>query len=430
MATTQSDISTAGLERTLSFPLLAALTGRRARRFSMGTHIPDGPLAFTSAHDPMPLSELEQLLLLTSVAGNTGWHYAIIRNPRYAPHLSNYAGAAGGRTFPSAAGFHTTELFYTDDDGVYFFPTRDAPALAERDDDGSFDLAELVEAHRSRIVKLASGRIDLPQAEPHMEGHNTWCVNAPGSTLLIPVGDLAQHHLLALCYLTQNGYCIYDDAHGERIPGLERFSHLVAVDDPYPLTFVEQLSLTELTVELGTSCYAGALVLQAMGLGGWMFDGINPLSVLGASADAGVSGLGFRYDEDERWALPNPTGLAGVFEAHCPPRFPDMRAAVEAVVSRKWRSGGPFNAETPGPWRDSPRVRGAAEVHSEEFKECVALQAQYVLDRFGKFPATVPSVHVLMYLQAHHLDLDFYDQHFEPGAYLRTHAEHMRSWHA
>jgi hypothetical protein len=143
-----------------------------------------------------------------------------------------------------------------------------------------------------------------------------------------------------------------------------------------------------------------------------------------------VAGLGFRYDEDERWAVPNVTGLAGVFEAHCPPRFPDMRAAVEAVASRKWRTGGPFNAGTPGPWRDSPRVRGAAQVHSDEFKECVALQAQYVLDRFGKFPGTVPSVHVLMYLQAHHLDLDFYDHHFEPGAYLRTHAEHMRNWHA
>ena len=40
------------------------------------------------------------------------------------------AGAAAGRTFPSAAGFHTVELFFTDDSGVYFFPTRDAGALA------------------------------------------------------------------------------------------------------------------------------------------------------------------------------------------------------------------------------------------------------------------------------------------------------------
>lgn len=425
-----SDAGPIGLERALSFPLLAALTGRRARRFALGATIPDGPLAFTSAHDPVPLSKLEQLLLLCAMSGNTGWHYAIMRNARYAPHLSNYAGAAGGRTYPSAAGFHTSELFYTDDDGVYVFPTRDAPALAERGDDGTLDLAAFVEAHRSRITKLADGRLDVPQEERHMEGHNTWCVNAPGSTLLIPVGDLAQHHVLVLCYLTQNGYCIFDDVHRQAIPGIERFAHLVAVDDPYPLSFVEQLSLTELTVELATACYAGALLLQAMGLGGWMFDGINPLSVLGASGDENVRGLGFRFDHDEeRWPLPNPTGLAGVFEGHCPPHVSDMRAAVEAVAERKFGVGGPFNKKTPGPWKASSRVRASAQTHSEEFKECVALQAQYVFDRFGKFPGTVPSIHVLMYLQAHHLELDFYDEHFSPGAYLDTHADHMETWH-
>jgi hypothetical protein len=417
-----------GLERALSFPLLAALTGRRARRFPLGASIPDGPLEFSSSHDPMPLSELEQHLLLTAAAGNTGWHYAIIRNARYAPHLSNYAGAAGGRTFPSAAGFHTTELFYTDDDGVYFFPTRDAPAQGERNADGSLDVDALVAAHRSRVRKLADGRLDLPREEPYIEGHNTWCVNTPGSTLLIPVGDLAQHHVLVLCYLVQNGYCIFDDVNGQKIPGIERFSKLVDVDEPYPLSFVEQLSLAELTVELATSCYAGALTLQAMGLGGWMFDGIDPFSMLGAAGDD-VRGLGFRYDVDERRPLPNVTGLPGVLEGHCPPHFPDMRAAVESVAERKFGAGGPFNKETPGAWKDSAKVRGAAEVHSEEFKECVALQAQYTYDTFGKFPGTVPSIHVLMYLQAHHLELDFYDQHFEPGAYLSTHADHMRDWH-
>src|SRR3712207_6763915 len=81
----------------LEFPLLAALTGRRSRRFAVGDIIPDGPLAFTSRHQPMPLSEIERLLVLSAAGGNTGWHYMITRNPRYAPHLSNYSMAAGGR---------------------------------------------------------------------------------------------------------------------------------------------------------------------------------------------------------------------------------------------------------------------------------------------------------------------------------------------
>ena len=76
---------------------------------------------------------------------------------------------------------------------------------------------------------------------------------------------------------------------------------------------METYSITECTAELSTSSYAGMLMLQAMGLGGWMFDGIDRYTFLGASGDPEVPGLGFRYDTDERWPLPNPTGLPGVF---------------------------------------------------------------------------------------------------------------------
>ena len=99
------------LQELLQFPFVDALFGRRSRRFFRGAEVPDGPVAFKSRHEPLPLTELEKLLILTAVGGNTGWHHAITRHDRYAPHLSNYAGAAGGRTFPSAAGFHTSEIF-------------------------------------------------------------------------------------------------------------------------------------------------------------------------------------------------------------------------------------------------------------------------------------------------------------------------------
>jgi hypothetical protein len=418
-----------GLETAAQFPLFEAIHGRRARRFALGDEIPDGPLAFKSRHEPMPLSDLEQMMVLTSCAGNTGWHHMIYRHERYAPHLSNYSTAAGGRTFPSAAGFHTSEFFFTDDEGVYFLPTRDAPSLIDRGPDGSVDLNAYLEAHRRRIRKLADGRLNIPPMEPFMEGHNTWCVNRPGSTLVIPVADLAQHMLSILCFFVQNGFCIFDDVHGEQIAGLERFRHLVDVDNPFPLTFAEQYAITEATAELSAACYAGMLSLQAIGLGGWMFDGIDRYTVLGASGDPEVPGLGFRFDTDDRWSLPNVTGLPGVFEGFCPPHFRDMRVATEAVAARKYGPGGPFNPATPGPWKDNARVRGSAEVHSEEFKDCVATMAQHIFDRFGKFPGTVPTIFILTYLQAHHLDLEFYDHHFQPGAYLHTHANHMEMWH-
>jgi hypothetical protein len=80
------------LGELLRFPLIEALAGRRSRRFcmgaeipdGMGAEIPDGVLAFKSKNKPIPLSELEQLLVLSTMGGVTGWHFAIMRHKKYA----------------------------------------------------------------------------------------------------------------------------------------------------------------------------------------------------------------------------------------------------------------------------------------------------------------------------------------------------------
>jgi hypothetical protein len=106
-----------------------------------------------------------------------------------------------------------------------------------------------------------------------------------------------------------------------------------------------------------------------------------------------------------------------------------MKDGVEALARRKFGEGGVFNPSTPGSWSDSPKFRGSANTYTEEFKECVALQAQYIYDTYGKFPETIQSIFCFMYVQAHHLDVDFYDHYFNPRAYLTTHKEHMKKWH-
>lgn len=418
-----------GFQDLLSFGFIEALLGRRSRRVFMGAEIPDGVFAFKSKQKLVPLSELEKLLVVAACGGNSSWNNLIYRAQLYAPHLSNYAASAGGRTFPSAAGFHTSKTFFTDDSGVYVLEARDAAPFAEREPDGSLDLDIVLDSLRRQTRKIRDGRLSLPPEVPYTEAHNTWVANHPGSLLVIPVGDLAQHMLLNICYMLQNGLVLKDDVNGGAVPGIEKFRHLADPDNFWPLTFVEQWSMAEVTAELSTSCYAGTLMLQAMGLGGWMFNGLDPFAVLGASGNPDVPGLGFRYDENETWPYPNPTGLEGVMEGYCPPHYPDMRAAVEAVCERKFGAGGPFHPDTPGPWKDSRKVRSSAQVHDEAFRECVALQAQYILDTFGKFPGTVPSIFLITYLQAHHLDLEFYDEFYKPGAYLEAHATHMSRWH-
>ena len=123
----------------------------------------------------------------------------IYRGEHYAPYLSNYAGAAGGRTFPSAAGFRTSITFFTDDEGVYVLDDRDAAAFAERQENGSLELEAVLSRLKKCIRKIKDGRLGLPAELPYTEAHNTWVFNHPGTFLVIPVGDLSQHVLLNHC---------------------------------------------------------------------------------------------------------------------------------------------------------------------------------------------------------------------------------------
>lgn len=418
----------AALEQLARFPLLDAIHGRRSRRFPMGGHVPAGPLAFKSNQEPMPLSDLERAIVLATTTGVTGWHHGITHHPGYVPALPNYSLHAGGRTFPSAAGFEIAEFFFTDESGTYYLPTREATPEVDFVEGEGFTEQRL-NAVLQRARKLSDDRIWIPREEPYLEGHNTWIANHPGSLLVIPVADIALHMLANLAFFIQNGYGIYDDINGREIPGQDRFGDLLRHADSFPLSFVEQYSITEASAELMTSVYNGHLVLGGMGLGGWAFDGIDRLTMLGASGEAEVPGLGLRYDEDERWPFPNATGREGVFEAYCRPHYASMGDAVEAFVERKFGPGGPFHADTPGPWADSAGVRSQAAPHSQQFKDLLTLQATYIDDTFGKFPGTVPTVWIMNYLQAQHIDLEYYDTVLTSTAYLSTHRDHHSLWH-
>jgi hypothetical protein len=417
-----SDHERAALAEVAHFPLLAAITGRRSRRFPVGGQIPSGALAYTSRRQVQPLSEVERALLISVAGGVTGWNFGITHNPGYAPSFPNYSGSATGRTFPSAAGFHTSQLFFTDDTGTYLLPNRDE---APREFDS---IEEWISHTADSYVRVSDTRLELPREEPHMEGHNLWIGNHPGSLLAFPVADLAEHLMENLWFFAANGYPIVDDITGRNIPGLQQFSSLMHADDPLPLSFVEQYTITEASAELAIAANNGVLALQAIGLGGWTYDGLNRLSVLGGSGDPRAPGLGFVADDDERWPFPNATGLPGYFETLSPPHVQSVAAGVEKLVARKYMPGGPFHPDTHGPWSDTPKVRGSA-LPPEGIQEVVTAEASYIYDTFGKLPGTVPTVHVLMYLQAQHLDTDFYDTFFAPGAYLDTHADHQTHWH-
>ena len=57
MSVERAVAETEALRELAAFPLVEALFGRRSRRFALGDAIPDGPLAYRSRHQPVPLTE-------------------------------------------------------------------------------------------------------------------------------------------------------------------------------------------------------------------------------------------------------------------------------------------------------------------------------------------------------------------------------------
>jgi hypothetical protein len=106
-----------------------------------------------------------------------------------------------------------------------------------------------------------------------------------------------------------------------------------------------------------------------------------------------------------------------------------MRAAVEHLVSLKFGQCGTFDPQRPGPFRENVSMKTAVERYSSEMIECAGEIAQYIYGAYGKFPATTPSVYCNIFVQAHHLDMDFYDQFYSSDAYLETHRQHFEKWH-
>jgi hypothetical protein len=422
----------AGPDSLLDFPLVQALFGRRARRFGLGMELPSGPLAFRSEKAPLPLSELERTLLVAAGTGVSGWTFGVPFGPRTPEAHAEFTVRFTGRTAPTAAGIGTPALLFTDDDGCYSVGTRDVtPRGTSELGEGDDPMEPILTACREATLRIRDGRLDLPSEPPHLLPPNLWWANRPGSTLFFPAVDAAEECLGILALMMRHGVMVVDQDTGEPAGNLEPFVRSGLLDDAkrFPLSAIQSDVHECCCLEAAFMGHNIMLMMQGMGLGGLYFNGLDLLSVLGANARDGVRGFGFTFVEDERWVTPNPVGLEGVYEALCPPFYPDMHAAVEAFVERKFGPGGAYDPGTPGPWRDARSVKKSATRYDRDFVDCLSEVARYIYDKHGKFPGIRATIVLPGCVQAHHLDTDFYDAHYREGAYLPTHRDHMERWH-
>ncbi len=78
------------------------------------------------------------------------------------------------------------------------------------------------------------------------------------------------------------------------------------------------------------------------------------------------------------------------------------------------------------------RCGDTADARSRSAKKasaCTKAICDYIYETYGRFPGGVDAMHLMWFLQAHHLDTDYYDKFFRPGVYGAAHAAYMATWH-
>lgn len=423
-----------GVRAFLEYPLLDAILSRRSRRFALGSEIPGGPTKYRSRHAPVPLDEVEEAFLITTGTGLTGMLLGDLPflDDRGRDSCGNTLIHFRGLTYASPCGSHDTHLIYWNDEGTYLVKHEAAPITKVREYETPDDLEKVLANFRSSRVKLFDGRPRYPRDFPVMLPFNQWSSDIPGSTVMLPVIDTTFEYinvLLLMCGWPDGGFYFVDDLNGGRPCGNERWVKEGLLKEMLrtPISVLGNVNI----LEAGFVMQNISLTTQAMGLGGWVHASAAPLVLLGGTPMA--KGLGFRFITPKR-ALSGPScvGLDGLIEAYCPPYYPSMDAAVDAVVAAKFGKQGIYteDSDQPLPLRSPNEFIAAVPKHDERVVQCVKDMCNYIYETFGRFPPTVDAVTTPgAWVQAHHLDTEFYDRFYQEGAYTETQARHMELWH-
>jgi hypothetical protein len=442
-------------ESLAGYSLLQALRGRRSRRFGLGMRMESGPLAYQSRYDPLPLSEDEEALLAFAACGITGH---ALGDLVYAPGQGgNIMAGWLGRTISSGDAIQTVTMVVSNDTGTYLlkrpkdFTPSEIPTLVALAEQGAF--RELYQRGR---VKIADDRTTTTTAPLINLNCNIWSLFPAGSTYFLPINDLTFLYINGLLEIFNetNGAFILDERANFRPAGLARFAqskggHLH--DDPKDnrvatIQRTENLVTEFAAIEQGMMHQNLALMAQAVGLGGF--------SHFAAHEFAWFEALGFRMRKMRasrylaaNWLVtaamrllhkdiivPIPVGLEGngqtLLRAYCPPYYPSMELAVQAVVEAKYGPHGVFRAGTrAGAWQDPGSIASASPGISEATIDATVAYCTYIHDRYGRFPAYLPPFRTILGYQAVHVDVEFYDRYYRPEALTETQREHLARWH-
>lgn len=429
-------------DRARNYFLLEALRKRRSRRFGLGMKIESGPLTHTSRFAPKPLSEPEEASLAFAACGITGYALADLT---YASGTGgNIMAGLAGRTIASGDGIQSVALAVTNDDATWLLKRpRDFSPVELSDLIHKGQNNEFTEIYQRSRVMLKTERAAPPVEPLFIISINRWSAHAAGTTSFIPINDLTLLYINGLLEVLNEttGAFILDERAGFQPAGLARFArsrggHLE--DDPakgrvVTTKHVELMVSEFVSIEQGMMLQNLALMTQALGLGGFpsfanhetgWFDALGfRMQTLPVSRYFGMNFFArnaLRFlGRDLPVSIPLALEKNGepLLQPFCPPYYPTMRAAVEAVVKIKFGSGGAFDGTTgASAWKEPKHIcAGVAKITGAAIDATVAY-CEYIWNRYGRFPGHVAPFRTVMSFQAAHLDAEFYDRFYREEA--------------
>lgn len=443
--------------------LLTLLWKRRTRRFARGLQMLEkaekGPLTYKSKEQPQSLDSRQVAYLACAAVGVVGPSLGDLpyQNDEYGG--GNILSRLVSRVAVSPDAAHTVGLFVINDDEVRFLKrpqnlTRDEiDELGKIDDvEGRYEALSVVLASRAQDEKFK--RPELKDERPFVPTFNRWASNKAGTTYFLPVMELSELYLSALFGgLNEHaGYFLVDDRNGLAPAGLATFAKSEGGwldDDPkgnkiFPLDALDTSVAMFASVELGAITQNLSLMAQALGVGGWPHyaSGTKWLEVLGfesrtlkTSRTLGLSpdlatALRLTGKDEDVWSplglvAPNPGELRSspsgpderyLIKPYAPEYYGSVEKAVRAFADHKFNeTGGRFRVGGDrSAWRDEEDRKKEIPAYTERQIAAAVEHAEYVYERYGRFPAKFGPVATLTAFQAHVLDDEFYRRYYEP----------------
>lgn len=393
-------------------PLFETMYRRRTRRFPQGGKLLSrrAGLNYNSKEQPIPLSELETAILCFATSGITGVTVEEIR------HLLGHLTVIG-RTAASPCASLTLHLFFSNDEGVFYYKTDRTDEIIPKKRVRTKtleDRKEILEDYKKNTTKLKDGRIDIPRDVIGSAFESM--VNLPGTTLFIPIADTTREYInLLFTGLAQFRWQLWDEVKNQPA-GVGKW-----IDDGFlngnrmTITQYESMLPWLCNLEAGMAMQNLSLAATAMGLGSFMMHTIDLPTVMRS--------LNMHFEHLKREPFPqatvNPVGIDGILEGYCPP-YRTVEEAVEEIAAKKWGSEGIYGKK--GYDLPKPKIY-------ESIVEITKSYCSYVYETYGRIPKYHDAMFIPILAQIHHLDTGFYEKFF-PEYLDEVDKAHMSTWHS